>query len=88
MPYKLYVALKTQEENAKSESGGLLNRLNLTGITHFGKQYKTHTQARFQIRLHIVSSRAHSIYWPIEVQLRVNLASRKIHIYFEFYYFK
>ena len=55
MPYKLYVALKTQEENAKSESDWLLNRLNLTGITHFGKQYKTHTQAGFQIDAYIVS---------------------------------
>ena len=41
--------LKTyHKENAKAESVWLLDRLNLTGITHFGNQYKTHTQSVHQ----------------------------------------
>ena len=40
--------MKTQKENAKDESVWLLDRLNLTGITHFGNQYKTHSQSFHQ----------------------------------------
>lgn len=46
--YYFILLLKTRKENAKDESVWLLDRLNLTGITHFGNQYKTHLQSVHQ----------------------------------------